>query len=654
MKKFAIALVSMLLSLPLVTVGQQVLEVQSASVERDVPVRAGLLPPNSPSGNALSACSPDTLAYTVNKASGLRVLNVNGSSSAAALSQYYDAPQPLSVSKVRFYAYKLNTNMGTTANVVVELYNARPDSLPLGAPLRTATVQVDTNFHGGAFELEKVATFSQPVMVTGPYLVVIRNNSANPVGVVVSDYQAGDGKGEWLASAHVNGTWRHGYQITVSGMPLDCDALIDPVVSYHLRSNFAANPSCIAGPTTATFNNLSSPILRHRMYNVAAFLGIGGRSVNWNFGDGTGDHRQVVNYDTTHYYAAAGAYNVYLLDSLFGWTMVCYSDTTIQMGQAPSAGFNYTTNELTLQFNNLSSNAATSWHWNFGDGSSSTLHHPTHTFPAAGTYTVCLTATSWCGSDSVCQTVTVTCPAPLTAFSTSLNNLNASFIDQSTGNPTSWQWTFGDGDSSTLQHPTHAYSAPGNYLVCLKTTNACGFDSSWYWLNVVCPRPTADFSSVVNGFDVDFTDLSTGNPTSWVWDFGDGINSSLQNPTHTYAQPGNYLVCLYSNSDCGQDTLCGLVEINALGSQDGWMAGFSLSPNPVNGGNVRMEIRLPEAADVAVEVVNALGQRMIAREIGWVDHAVRTLDVSGLPSGTYAVTLLVGERRLVQRLQVLR
>lgn len=645
----------MLLCLPLVTVGQQVQEVQGASVERDLPVRSGLLPPNSSPGNALTACAPDTLAYTLNKSSGLRVLNVNGATSAAAISQYYDAPQPLSVSKVRFYAYKLNANLGTTSNVVVELYNARPDSLPLGAPLRTAAVTVDTNFYGGTLSnLEKVATFAQPVMVSGPYLVVIRNNSSTPVGVVVSDYQSGDGAGEWLASAQVNGTWRHGYQINVSGLPLDCDALIDPVVAYHLRSNFVANPSCIAGPTNATFTNLSSPVLRHRMYNVAAFLGIGGRSVGWNFGDGTGDHKQVVNFDTTHYFATAGAYNVYLQDSLFGWTMVCHSDTTIQMGQAPSAAFNYTSNELTLSFNNLSSNAATSWHWNFGDGTSSTLHHPTHTFAMAGTYTICLTATSWCGSDSVCQVVTVTCPAPWAAFSSSLNNLNASFIDQSTGNPTSWNWVFGDGDSSNLQHPTHTYAAPGNYLVCLKTANACGFDSSWYWLNVVCPRPVADFSSTVNGFDVDFTDLTSGNPTAWVWDFGDGINSSLQNPSHTYAQAGNYQVCLYSSSDCGQDTMCGLVEITAVGIQDAWSRGFVVSPNPANGGNVRLDIQLPEAGEAAVEVVNVPGEQVLAKHIGWVDHAVQSLDISILPSGTYAVALVVGERRIVQRLQVLR
>lgn len=655
MKKFAIALVSMLLSLPLVTVGQQVLEVPGATVERDDPPRVGLLPPNSSTGNALAACAPDTLAYTLNKATGLRVLNVNGSTSAAAVAQYYDAPQPLSVSRVRFYAYKLNANLGTTSNVIVELYNARADSLPLGAPLRSATVQVDTSFHGGVLsELEKVATFGQPVLLAGPYLVVIRNNSANPVGLVMSDYQAGDGDGEWLTSAQIGGTWRRSYQVTVSGSALNCDALIDPVVSYHLRANFHANPSCIAGPTNASFFNESSPILRHRMYNVAAFLGIGGRSVNWNFGDGSGDHRQVVNYDTTHYFSAAGAYNVYLLDSLFGWTMVCSSDTTIALGQAPNAAFNYSANDLTLNFNNFSSNAATSWTWHFGDGTTSTLHHPTHTYPSAGTYTVCLVATSWCGSDSTCQTITVTCPAPVAAFTSSMSNLNANFTDQSTGNPSSWLWVFGDGDSSTVQHPSHNYPAPGNYLVCLKTFNACGFDSSWYWLTVVCPRPAADFTYVVNGVDVAFTDASTGNPTGFVWDFGDGINSSLQNPSHAYAHPGIYVVCLVSSSDCGQDSLCTNVEITATGLRDAATGTFRLSPNPATPGMVRMEFGQEIASDAIVEVVNTMGQVVLRRDLAGISGASAHLDLTALPAGSYAVTVLSGEHRLMQRLELLR
>lgn len=70
------------------------------------------------------------------------------------------------------------------------------------------------------------------------------------------------------------------------------------------------------------------------------------------------------------------------------------------------------------------------------------------------------------------------CSVPMTAFSDSANELSVAFTDESTLAPTSWFWDFGDGNTSTLQNPVHAYSTDGTYTVCLTTTNGCGSDSS--------------------------------------------------------------------------------------------------------------------------------------------------------------------------------
>jgi PKD repeat protein len=141
---------------------------------------------------------------------------------------------------------------------------------------------------------------------------------------------------------------------------------------------------------------------------------------------------------------------------------------------------------LAVSFTDLSSNGPTSWSWDFGDGQTSTLKSPTHTYEAGGTYTVTLTATNAAGSDAETKVgyVTVDVPppaAPVADFSASVTNgiapLDVSFTDLSSNGPTSWSWEFGDGQTSTLQNPTHTYAAAGTYSVSLTATNSAGSDA---------------------------------------------------------------------------------------------------------------------------------------------------------------------------------
>jgi PKD repeat protein len=155
--------------------------------------------------------------------------------------------------------------------------------------------------------------------------------------------------------------------------------------------------------------------------------------------------------------------------------------------------------------------------------------------------------------------------------------LPVTFTDQSSGSPTSWSWAFGDGTTSTVQNPSHTYSGAGRYTVSLTVTNGVGSDtlvrrryitvqptrplpaSTSGYVGVSIPPPTAAFSgrptSGSAALLVFFTDQSTGAPTAWSWDFGDGNTSTARNPIHIYTSPRSYTVTLTVRNDDGSDTL---------------------------------------------------------------------------------------------------
>jgi Cysteine protease len=138
--------------------------------------------------------------------------------------------------------------------------------------------------------------------------------------------------------------------------------------------------------------------------------------------------------------------------------------------------------------------------------------------------------------------------------------LNVAFNDTSTGTPTKWKWNFGDKGTSTLQNPTHKYSKTGNYTVSLTVSNAAGSNTTTKpnYITVVA-KPVANLASNVTSgkvpFTVFFTDKSSGSPTSWNWDFGDGATSTDKNPTHQYLEEGSYTVKLTVTNAVGNNTV---------------------------------------------------------------------------------------------------
>ena len=155
---------------------------------------------------------------------------------------------------------------------------------------------------------------------------------------------------------------------------------------------------------------------------------------------------------------------------------------------APVAAFTFSPSSPktgeTITFTNQST-GATSYGWDFGDGTTSTSTNPTKSYSSAGPYTVRLTATNASGSNSTSKTVPVQSPAgtaPTAAFTFSPSNPTTgqtiTFTNQSTGGATSYAWDFGDGTTSTSTNPTKSYSSAGTYTVRLTATNASGSNST--------------------------------------------------------------------------------------------------------------------------------------------------------------------------------
>ncbi|WP_321506272.1 PKD domain-containing protein [uncultured Methanoregula sp.] len=230
---------------------------------------------------------------------------------------------------------------------------------------------------------------------------------------------------------------------------------------------------------------------------------------------------------------------------------------------------------LTVQFNDTSSNNPTSWAWDFqNDGViDSTVQNASFTYTTTGTFQVNLTATNAAGSKSRLKANYITVTAapvsiPVAAFSASATSgtapLAVQFNDTSSNTPTAWLWDFGDGSTSTVQNATHTFTTAGTYAVNLTATNAAGSNSQLKsaYITITAPvtAPVASFNGAprTSGavpLTVRFSDNTTvGSPTSWYWEFGDGMTSTEQNPTHTYTAVGTYTVNLTATGAGGSTT----------------------------------------------------------------------------------------------------
>jgi gliding motility-associated-like protein len=299
---------------------------------------------------------------------------------------------------------------------------------------------------------------------------------------------------------------------------------------------------------------------------------------SWDFGDGS-----PLDFTTnpSHTYTTAGIFTLTLIASNPNGCTVSADTTQLVItvkNDSLLPSFTYMKIDScgpfsaqitnTSTYNNATPPANAGYSWDFGDGTSYVGQFPPlHNFPAAATYTITLTMTdpNACNNPATFQLVidfstSIVKSAFIMPDSICLPAL-VNFLDQST-NATTWNWTFGDGNTSSVQNPSNNYLTIGTYTVFLVSgnPNTCNkLDSSSKVLTVL-PTPNADFSWSPNPPEPntpnEFTNLSTG-ATKYLWDFGDGTTSTNKDDVHIYEKDGTYTVCLTATNEYGcRDTAC--------------------------------------------------------------------------------------------------
>lgn len=401
----------------------------------------------------------------------------------------------------------------------------------------TATIQVPVARFASSFQYTGTACPGAPVSFT---------NTSTPAADS-SSWSFGDGNISFgaapvhsYASAGTYTVWLYNFFGNCKDSTRQQITIITPPVADF---NAPVSASCQTS-LAASFQNLST----------------GAVSWLWDFGDNSSSTEQ----NPVHTYNGFGAYTVTLIvtnssgcsDTLTRQDYIRLQQPQIGIPQLSARGCIPFTISPVPVIN--SADAITSFNWDFGDGTTSTLQNPTHTYTVQGTYIVKLffTTATGCRDSVIINPGVVVGTKPVADFSaTPLENCAFQPIQfTSLSNPADeWNWSFGDGGTSAVANPPYSYSDTGYFTVQLIAFNSGCADTMTKINYVHILPPISRFTATAdcnNRLFFSFTDQSVAALT-WSWDFGDGNTSNQQNPTHTYATLGNYNVTLtVTNGNC--------------------------------------------------------------------------------------------------------
>jgi PKD repeat protein len=423
------------------------------------------------------------------------------------------------------------------------------------------------NWHVSAFVTNQDSTQVAFAEVTtnsnGFYEMEIVVLSGNDEVLVVTEDGCSPSNSAWQVVAVVNNAATADFEICGNTNPTaNCEAFFTDVPLGNLTVQFSPGFISFDGSAPATWA--------------------------WDFGDGNSSTGQ----NPEHTYAEAGIYEVTLtVVSTSGCEATIVQHIfvgNVQPGCVAWFEFIHI-DSLSLQFTgyfqSFDSSATLNWQWDFGDGNTSTIQNPAHTYDEAGIYEVTLTVVN---DLTGCET-TITQHVFVGQVNPNPNcfvvpeydwldsltfEFSSVFFGLDGADAETWYWDFGDGNTSDEATPTHTYDEDGFYLVSLVVTSATGCEASIQFpifTGVPYPfdcqayidyEPTAD--SLTFSFNANLFDIN-GDSTiaiSYFWEFEDGTTSNDPNPTHTFPENGVYSVALTAlTSDSCLVQTCAIVIV---------------------------------------------------------------------------------------------
>lgn len=318
--------------------------------------------------------------------------------------------------------------------------------------------------------------------------------------------------------------------------------------------NFSSSATTGCFPLDVQFNDISDA----GSGNIVSW--------EWDFGDGTLSSDQ----NPVHTYTGAGNYNVSLrVTNSNGCVQTLTRPNYITLTNGVRANFTFTAPNnckppASVTFTNRSTGTGTlSYAWDFGDGSTSTLTNPTHTYSTPGQYTVKLVVRNNTGCvHEIVRANVINIGTVNADFSTPAVICAGTHFDitnTSAPVPVAAKWTFSDGTTSTDINPKKKFTNPGNYTITLESDFGNCKDIVTKTVQVLA-KPTAAFTATNNisckaPLQVDFN-ASVAGATGYQWDFGDGGTGTGSTPSHTYQTEGTYDVRLVVTNAAGcTDTL---------------------------------------------------------------------------------------------------
>lgn len=364
---------------------------------------------------------------------------------------------------------------------------------------------------------------------------------------------------------------------------VDTTSLIDPSIvytnpgSYSVTLTATSARGCI-DTYTATSTVLAYPISDFSvadhcedslltLVNNSSITPSAGLTYHWDFGNGDTSIAVNPNYS----YPGFGSQSITLEATSNGCTSSLTQSVTIH----PNPIASFTNNDACLgsvtNFTNTSTlfSGSMSFDWNLASGNNSTLTDPSYVYPGSGVHNVTLEATSnmGCVHDTTISITVNALPQPSFSVSPTCQGDVMAFVNGSSATST-YQWDFNGEGQSGLYNPQFTFSSAGNKTIVLVETDANGCVDSISQIVVSKPAPIAGFfvNGNCEGSTITFNN-TTATPSgamAYQWDFGDQNNSTLANPTHTYAADGTYSVELIADNDGCFDTLVLPVGIDSI------------------------------------------------------------------------------------------